>query len=87
MWYSSLPAVRLPAQVRLNKVNQMCYADIVCKLELMEPCCSGEHAGRRGLGRDEGCCLERPLELQPGRSGAHSPLPSGYPAASLDRPA
>ncbi|KAL4447349.1 hypothetical protein ABPG77_007382 [Micractinium sp. CCAP 211/92] len=26
--------------VRLNKVNQMCYADIVCKLELMEPCCS-----------------------------------------------
>ncbi|PSC72523.1 cysteine synthase A [Micractinium conductrix] len=24
--------------VRLNKVNDMCFADIVCKLELMEPC-------------------------------------------------
>ncbi|KAI3428091.1 hypothetical protein D9Q98_006474 [Chlorella vulgaris] len=26
--------------VRLNKVNEMCFADIVCKLELMEPCSS-----------------------------------------------
>lgn len=26
--------------VRLNKVNEMCFAEIVCKLELMEPCCS-----------------------------------------------
>jgi cysteine synthase len=26
--------------VRLNKVNTLCFADIVCKLELMEPCCS-----------------------------------------------
>ena len=26
--------------MRLNKVNEMCFADIVCKLELMQPCCS-----------------------------------------------
>ncbi|KAI7835790.1 hypothetical protein COHA_010310 [Chlorella ohadii] len=26
--------------VRLNKVNEMCFADIVCKLESMEPCSS-----------------------------------------------
>ncbi|GAB4813420.1 hypothetical protein N2152v2_000466 [Parachlorella kessleri] len=26
--------------VRLNKVNDMCYAEIVCKLEIMEPCSS-----------------------------------------------
>lgn len=26
--------------VRLNKVNEMCHADVVCKLESMEPCCS-----------------------------------------------
>ncbi|KAG7672896.1 hypothetical protein Ndes2526B_g08576 [Nannochloris sp. 'desiccata'] len=26
--------------VRLNKVNTLCFAEIVCKLELMEPCCS-----------------------------------------------
>jgi hypothetical protein len=40
---SSLHAhtVAIPFQVRLNKVNEMCFADIVCKLELMEPCSSG----------------------------------------------
>ena len=26
--------------VRLNKVNELCFAEIVCKLESMEPCCS-----------------------------------------------
>jgi len=26
--------------VRLNKVNTLCLAEIICKLELMEPCCS-----------------------------------------------
>lgn len=26
--------------LRLNKVTDMCFADIVCKMELMEPCCS-----------------------------------------------
>jgi cysteine synthase A len=26
--------------VRLNKVNTLCFGEIVCKLELMEPCCS-----------------------------------------------
>jgi cysteine synthase A len=26
--------------VKLNRVNEMCFADIVCKLELMEPCSS-----------------------------------------------
>ena len=39
-------------QVRLNKVNEMCFADIVCKLESMEPCSSGGcWAGAVGLGQ------------------------------------
>lgn len=28
------------ALLRLNRLNHLCFGDIVCKLELMEPCCS-----------------------------------------------
>lgn len=38
-YVAQLPA-RHSAQVRLTKVIGGCYAEIVCKMETMEPCCS-----------------------------------------------
>lgn len=70
------PALLVCLQVRLNKVNEMCFADIVCKLELMEPCSSG----------GEGCAASAALPCTRTACCADA-LPGRPPALPIDLPA
>lgn len=73
--------------VRLNKVNELCFADIVCKLESMEPCCSVkdrialamiEKAEQAGLISPERTILVEPTSGNTGVGLAYVSACKGY---------